>query len=137
MVIAFIKIRIYYKEKNIVQQLNLNPLQLNNVKYNKSVFNTPMLIVVGLTLSLIGISILFWKDINGMSAYESRFHYNNVLLGIIKLFFPLIALSINNDMRHFMYNVIRDNFCYANHQQWPPAPPAFLVSNAIVAPAAP
>ena len=115
----------YCKEKNLVQQINvnLNPNQpvINNNKHNKSILNNPsmitnmsLLILSFLVLALITID--YEKDI---MIYKSRFFFWLVVSPLIhKIFFPCIILYNNPGMRNMMFRTIKDIF----HLQNPPHP---------------
>ena len=120
-IIVVKKIIIYQKEKNLVQQLNLNQNQnhqvvFNNVQYNKSLCKSP--IFIGLTMTFFIVLAfrivlgLFWFDLDDeTSTYIILFFFLIKNLVIIKLIIPIIVLFNNQDMRTFMLNALKECFC--------------------------
>ena len=121
-VIVIRKMIEHYKEKNLVQSININlgPNQhlFNTSKYNKSILST-LSMVLFFVFMLFG--VLFNRLTNrkyeegGMSDYKYSLFYWQILSPILrKILFTFIILSTNPDMCKFIFKTIREFVNFKN-----------------------
>ena len=103
---------VYYKEKNAVQQINinLNPIPpnqhaFNTSKYNKSIMNSPILIthivIAALLTSFYALKSIDYEE--GISMYRFLFVYHVIAVPICKILTALVILYTNPGMWNLMF----------------------------------
>ena len=107
-VIVIKKIMEHHKEKNRVQNINVN-LGGNQHAFNTSKYNKPILSGLNITALLLiaVISLVIHSQRNMHNKYPMMFWYiyHPILHGIL---FPLVILFTNRNMLNFMFNAIRN-----------------------------
>ena len=114
----------YYKEKNLVQQININmgPNQhvFNTSKHNKSILTSPAMLSYFFMLILYFVlaPLKYGLDIReeGTTALIKYFYWTVLMPLILKIILPSIILYNNPGMWNLMFRTIKDFF----HLQNPP-----------------
>ena len=121
-VVIFIrKIVEHYKEKNLVEnvQVNLGPNQhlFNTSKYNKSVFNIKILVVFLIVICSVGVLLSLKYFTANMDHEEILLKYTTFIFlwwvcgpFLFSILIPIVFLFSNTDFRNFMFNEIKDFF---------------------------
>ena len=104
-------ISFHLKEKSMVQQIQLgqtNRRHFNTSEYNKPLWKPPILVgLAAFFASVTSISrFLIFSNDDLLSLYQYNLYFFVVGSICHKVFFPVIVLVINPNMRQFMYNAI-------------------------------